>query len=114
MKTAAFSDALTYLDDELVNEVRTKRSAPRTAWMGWAAAAACLALVIYAGVRLWPAPSAVTPVTPGQEAVEPTTPGERALVVSTRAPLDDANLCTKAPVGEGGEGKSAPFLAKSI
>ena len=97
MKTTAFSDALTYLDDDLVSEVRTKRSASRTAWMGWAAAAACLALVIYAGVHLRPAPSAVTPVTPGQEAVEPTTPGERALVVSTRAPLDDANLCTKAP-----------------
>ena len=40
MKTEAFSDALTYLDDDLVSEVRTKRNVPRTAWMGWAAAAA--------------------------------------------------------------------------
>ena len=51
MKAAAFSDALTYLDDDLINEVRTKRCAPRTAWTGWAAAAACLALVIYAGAQ---------------------------------------------------------------
>ena len=102
MKTAAFSDALTYLDDDLVSEVRTKKNAQRTAWMGWAAAAACLALVIFAGVRLYPAPSAVTPVTPGTEATEPVMPvepveGQRALVISTRAPLADANLCTRAP-----------------
>ena len=98
MKTAAFSDALTYLDDELVNEVRTKRNASRTAWMGWAAAAACLALVIYAGVHLRPAPSAVTPGTPGTEAVtpaQPTTPGERALIYSSDV-TDDA-ACYQAP-----------------
>ena len=100
MKTAAFSDALTYLDDELVNEVRTKRNAPRTAWMGWAAAAACLALVIYAGVHLRPAPSPVTPVTPGTETVtpaQPTTPGERALIYRSDVPDASETACYATP-----------------
>ena len=100
MKTAAFSDALTYLDDDLVNEVRMKRSGPRTAWMGWAAAAACLALVIYAGVKLHPAPSAMTPVTPGTEAVETVTPvetGERALIYSWPDDGADEFACYQSP-----------------
>lgn len=105
MKTAAFSDALTFLDDDLVNEVRTKRNAPCTAWMGWAAAAACLALVIYAGVKLWPTPETVTPAmpgTPGTEAVEPVTPEEpgdhtRAVEIWGSPQTDENGACYTAP-----------------
>ena len=100
MKTAAFSDALTYLDDELISEVRTKRNAVRQPWMGWAAAAACAALVIFAGTQLRPAaPTPVAPETPGTEAVEPVTPeepGERALIYSWTGGADE-NACDAAP-----------------
>ncbi len=102
MKTTAFSDALKYLDDDLVSEVSAKRPAVRQPWMGWAAAAACLALVICAGVRLWPAPVPVEPVNPGTETVTPVegvtpTPGERALVWSSDVPDASEPACYAMP-----------------
>lgn len=103
MKTNAFSDALTYLDDELISEVRTKRNAVRQPWMGWAAAAACAALVIFAGTQLRPAaPTPVAPETPGTEVAEPVTPaepigGERDLIYSAPGG-EDESACYQSPV----------------
>ena len=101
MKTNAFSDALTYLDDELISEVRTKRNAVRQPWMGWAAAAACAALVIFAGTQLRPA--APTPVAPaGPEVAEPVAPAqpernERALIYSSDVPDGSEANCYATP-----------------
>ena len=100
MKSAAFSDALQFLSDDLLTEARplSREKTGSRAWMAWAAAAACMALVIWAGGQVNSAPA---PVTPGTEAAEPVTPvepveGERALIYSAPGG-EDEQACYMAP-----------------
>ena len=102
MKAATISDALQYLSDDILAEgrpVSREKTGSRT-WITWAAAAACMALVVYAGARLQPAPAPVRPVTPGTEAAEPVAPTDgdkRVLVVSAPEGVDDEQACYRAP-----------------
>lgn len=99
MKSAAFSDALQFLSDDILTEARPVSREKRTnrAWIAWAAAAACMALVVWAGGQVNSAPA---PVTPGTEAAEPVTPTDgdkRVLVVSAPEGVDDEQACYRAP-----------------
>lgn len=64
MKKEQLSDALNMLDDKIIEETAEIRSHKRRwkkSWGTWAAAAACLALLTYAGIRVLPQPSQDTP-----------------------------------------------------
>lgn len=56
MNTEHISDALNLLDDDIIDEVNALRGGkkrPAAAWPKWLAAAACLALAVCTGVRLY-------------------------------------------------------------
>lgn len=56
MNTERISDALNLLDDDIIDEVNALRGGkkrPAAVWPKWLAAAACLALAVCAGVRLY-------------------------------------------------------------
>lgn len=57
MKKEQISDSLNMLDDAIIeetNEIRRHKKGRRKSWGAWAAAAACLALLAYAGIRVLP------------------------------------------------------------
>lgn len=57
MKKEQISDSLNMLDDAIIeetNEIRSHKKGRRKSWGAWAAAAACLALLAYAGTRVLP------------------------------------------------------------
>lgn len=57
MKKEQISDSLNMLDDAIIeetNEIRSHKKGWRKIWGAWAATAACLALVAYAGIRVLP------------------------------------------------------------
>ena len=52
MNAKKFSDAMSELDTKYVDEaLNHKKKAKRPGWIKWGAMAACLCLVIYAGIR---------------------------------------------------------------
>lgn len=57
MRAEQMSDALNYLDEELIAEaaeVRSRGAVRRPSWQKWGALAACLAVAVFAGTRLLP------------------------------------------------------------
>ncbi len=58
MNAKKFSDAMSELDTKYVDEaLNHKKKAKRPGWIKWGAMAACLCLVVYAGIRLIPTDS---------------------------------------------------------
>ena len=58
MNAKKFSDAMSELDTKYVDEaLNHKKKAKRPGWIKWGSMAACLCLVIYAGIRLIPTDS---------------------------------------------------------
>jgi len=84
MRAEQLSDALNCLDDELLAEaaaVRGRGTKRRPSWQRWGALAACLAVAVFAGVRLT-RPSA--PPVPGSSgASEPVSPPSGELPIIT-------------------------------
>ena len=63
MNAKKFSAAMSELDTKYVDEaLNHKKKAKRPGWIKWGAMAACLCLVVYAGIRLIPTDS--TPADP--------------------------------------------------
>lgn len=58
MNAKKFSDAMSELDTKYVDEALSyKKKVKKTGWIKWGAMAACLCLVVYAGIRLIPTDS---------------------------------------------------------
>lgn len=66
MNSKKFSEAMSELDTKYVDEaINYKKKAKKTGWIKWGAVAACLAIMAYAGTRLFPQePSRNTPDLP--------------------------------------------------
>ena len=54
MKKEKFVELLGNINENYVKEAETIKPAQKTVWLKWGAVAACLAIIVYAGVRLFP------------------------------------------------------------
>ena len=67
MRPEQLSDALNYLEEDLIAEaaaVRDHSKARRPSWQKWGALAACLAVAVFAGTRLLPGEALPKPGNP--------------------------------------------------
>lgn len=86
MKPEHISDALNFLDEDLLQEAEEARSRVirrRPAWQKWGALAACLALAVFAGTRLFPSapPPYESPVpAPGSDGPSRPVSGELPMI----------------------------------
>ncbi|MDE5893090.1 MAG: hypothetical protein K2H45_09230 [Acetatifactor sp.] len=89
MKKEQLSDALNMLDDTIIEEtaeIRNHKRRWRKSWGIWAATAACLALLTYAGIRVLPQPSQDIPSDPLENPADPTGIPTHTPVPRTPAP----------------------------
>ena len=83
MRTEQLSDAMEYLDEELIREAEEARSRVvrrRPAWQRWGALAACLAVAVFAVTRVFPTaptqPGATCPPPPPDPPASQEDPGK--------------------------------------
>ena len=72
-------DAITEVDDDLIEAAQAKAARRSQPWVKWAALAACLVIVLAAAITLWPGRGSQAPqLEPGisQEPSDPQKPGE--------------------------------------
>ena len=94
MKKDEIAQALDQLDDAILQEADAVRTAPKKKnsphrWIWAAAAAACLALAVFAGARLWPA-DLVDPIAPqpsGQQGSSSQPSNEQGTQSGDRLPM---------------------------
>lgn len=115
MNKEQFSDALTLLDDDIIEETcqirsRGKRRLKKTGI--WAAAAACLALLTYAGYRVLPQQAPGTPPNPPGVLTAPTSTPTQTPDVSPSLPL--LPVATQAGDGMGYEGYMAFNISELV
>ncbi|MDE6675190.1 MAG: hypothetical protein K2K19_10340, partial [Acetatifactor sp.] len=75
MKKEQISDSLNMLDNAIIeetNEIRSHKKGRRESWGAWAAAAACLTLLAYAGIRVLPQQSPDIPPDLPENFADPT------------------------------------------
>ena len=107
MKKEQISDSLNMLDDAIIEEtdrIRNQKKKQGKSWRTWAATAACLALLAYAGTRILPQLSPDIPPDLPVTPVEPSNIPTQTLAPHTPTPGDFSEIQGSST------GEATPFL----